>query len=486
LRVGDARNQALIDDLLALQAENAWVEFKHNNADPLMIGHRISAISNSARLYDKHFGYILWGVDDKTKEVVGTSFEPSKAEAKNQPLEFYLANHLQPSIPIKFIEVDRDEMRLVLLEIPAATTAPVEFDREARIRIGSATPRLSDHPERQQELWRKLQPYVWEKGVSAQFVDGDTVLAQIDYVSYFELTHQPLPDNRNGIFDKLMADRVIEKDVGGQWNISNLGAMLFAKQLDSFDQSIARKAVRFAAYEGSNRASTVTHRRDGVRGYANGFEGLITFISGLLPTNEHIGSAFRFETTIFPMIALRELIANALIHQDMTVTGAGPMIELFKDRIEITNPGVPLIEPERFIDSPPRSRNEALAAMMRRMKLCEEQGSGIDKVIAAVEMYQMPPPDFRIESGSTRVTLFAPRKFADMTPDERVRACYQHSVLKYVSGDRMRNSSLRERFGVESQNAAQVSNVIKHALERGVIRPADLNRPKSGYIPIWA
>jgi ATP-dependent DNA helicase RecG len=182
--VSDARNQALIDDLLALQVENAWVELKHNNSDPLMIGQRISAISNSARLSDKHFGYILWGVDDKTKEVVGTSFEPSKSEAKNEPLEFYLAKRLQPSIPIKFIELDRDEMRLVLLEIPAATTAPVEFDREARIRIGSATPRLSDHPERQQELWRKLQPYVWEKGVSALFVDGDTVLSQIDYVSY--------------------------------------------------------------------------------------------------------------------------------------------------------------------------------------------------------------------------------------------------------------------------------------------------------------
>jgi ATP-dependent DNA helicase RecG len=482
----DARNQALIDDLLALPSENGWVEFKHNNADPTMIGQRISALSNSARMCDQHFGYILWGVRDEDHEVVGTSFEPSATKVGNQPLEFYLAERLQPSIPFRFIDVDRDDFRLVLLEIPAATTAPIAYDRHARIRIGSATPLLADHPERQKALWIKLQPYVWEQGAASQFVDGDAVLSSLDYASYFELTDQPLPDNRVGIFDRLQADHLIERDVGSNWNITNLGAILFAKRLDSFDQRIARKAVRFVAYDGVNHAATVAYRQDGQRGYASGFSGLIEYISGILPKNEHIGAAFRSETPLFPAIALRELIANALIHQDMTITGAGPLIELFKDRIEITNPGIPLIKPERFIDSPPRSRNEALAALMRRMKLCEEQGTGIDKVITAVEMFQLPPPDFRVEDSATRVCLFAPRRFAEMSAEERVRACYQHAVLRYVSGDRMRNSSLRERFGVESQNAAQVSGVIKQALAQGIIRAADPEHPKAGYVPSWA
>lgn len=222
------------------------------------------------------------------------------------------------------------------------------------------------------------------------------------------------------------------------------------------------------------------------RDYATGFKGLIDFINGVLPINEHIGAAFRTEHPLFPEIAIRELIANALIHQDMTISGAGPLIELFTDRLEITNPGIPLIKPDRFIDSPPRSRNEALAALMRRMRICEEQGTGIDKVIAAVEVFQLPPPDFRVEKEAMRVSLFAPRRFADMTAEERVRACYQHAVLRYVSGDRMKNSTLRERFGVESQNAAQISVVIKQALDRGVIRAADSAHPKAGYVPSWA
>lgn len=482
----DARTLALIDDLRALPAETAWVEFKENNVDPHVMGVRISALSNAALLADQHCAYMVWGIRDGDHAVVGTTFEPSTAKQQQQPLELWLAQRLNPSVAFSFKAVDHPEGRLVLLEIPGATAIPVEFDHMAYIRIGSATPRLSDYPERLQSLWAKLRPYVWESGIAAQFLTGDDVLARIDYASYFELTGQPLPDNRRGIFERLAEDRLVLPDVGGHWNITNLGAVLFAKRLGDFEQRIARKAVRFVAYDGSSRADTVIHRQDGQKGYASGFKGLVDYIDSLLPSNEHIGKAFRTETALFPSIAIRELVANALIHQDMTISGAGPLIELFKDRLEITNPGKPLISPERFIDSPPRSRNESLAALMRRMRVCEEQGTGIDKVIAAVELYQLPPPDFRVEGDAVRVVLHAPRRFAHMTKEERVRACYQHAVLKFVSGDRMRNSTLRERLGIDAKNAAQVSQVIRAALEAKLIKPADPDRPHASYVPFWS
>ena len=477
---------ALIDDLRALPAETPWVEFKENKHDAEMIGKLISALSNSARLADQHFAYVIWGIRDIDHEPVGTSFEPSAAKHKDQPLEFWLSQHMQPAIATEFKSFEYRGHRLVLLAIPAAATSPVEFDRTAFVRIGSATPRLSDHQERQKLLWSKLQPYAWESGIAAQFQSSDEVLAKLDHTSYFELTDQPLPDNRDGIFDRLRADRVIEADVGGKWNITNLGAILFAKQLSDFSPPIARKGVRFVAYEGNNRATNVTHRRDAQKGYACGFAGLADYIDALLPSNEHIGKAFREEEPLYPSIAIRELIANALIHQDMTITGAGPMIEMFKDRLEITNPGEPLVSPDRFLDSPPRSRNEALASLMRRMRLCEEQGTGIDKVLASAELHQLPPPDFQNVDTAVRATLFAPRRFADMTQEERVRACYQHAALKYVSGERMTNSSLRERFGIAEHNASQASAVIRMAQDEGQIRPADPEHPRAGYVPHWA
>ena len=481
-----ARTHALVDDLRALPAEAAWVEFKENNADPQIIGKLISALSNAARLADQHFAYVVWGVRDGDHAVTGTSFEPSAAQHKNQPLEFWLSQCLQPAVAFCFKSMDHQGHRLVLLEIPAAATSPVEFERTAYVRIGSATPRLADHPERQKLLWAKLQPYAWETGVAAQFLTGDEVLARLDHASYFDLTDQPLPDNRAGIFDKLKADRLVEADVGGKWNITNLGAILFARNLNEFSPSIARKAVRFVSYEGSNRATTVTHRRDGQKGYANGFKGLADYIYTLLPSNEHIGRAFREQEPLYPTVAIRELVANGLIHQDMTITGAGPLIELFKDRLEVTNPGTPLVKPDRFLDSPPRSRNEALASLMRRMRLCEEQGTGIDKVLTSAELHQLPPPDFREEDASVRASLFAPRRFAEMTQDERVRACYQHAALKYVSGDRMTNASLRERFGIAEQNASQASAVIRLALDKQLIRAGDPKHPRAGYVPYWA
>lgn len=477
---------ALIDDLRALPAETTWVEFKDSNSDPEMIGGLISALSNAARLTDQHFAYVVWGVRDGDHVVVGTSFEPSSQKQKGQPLELWLTQRLQPRVAFSFKTIDYHGAKLVLLEIPAATTSPVEYDRTAYIRIGGATPRLADHPERQKLLWAKLQPYAWETGVAAQFLTGDEVLARLDYTSYFDLTGQPLPDNRGGIFEKLMADRLVEKDVGGHWNITNLGAILFAKRLGDFSPSIARKGIRFVAYDGPNRAAMVTHQQDGQKGYAYGFKGLIDYIDGLLPRNEHIGRAFREESPLYPSIAIRELVANALIHQDMTITGAGPQIELFRDRIEITNPGQPLMSPERFLDSPPRSRNDALASLMRRMRLCEERGSGIDKVFYEVELHHLPPPDFRTEGDAVRAILFAPRRFADMTPEERIRACYQHASLKYVSGQRMKNSTLCERFGIELQNAAQATTVIKQTLAARLIRPADPEHPRAGYVPFWA
>ena len=103
----------------------------------------------------------------------------------------------------------------------------------------------------------------------------------------------------------------------------------------------------------------------------------------------------REQRTAYPILAIREAVANALIHQDFSITGTGPVVEIFQNRIEITNPGTPLVEITRIIDNPPRSRNEKLAALMRRLRMCEELGTGWDKIVITCELKQLPAP--RIE-----------------------------------------------------------------------------------------
>ena len=191
---------------------------------------------------------------------------------------------------------------------------------------------------------------------------------------------------------------------------------------------------------------------------------------------------------MYPDLALRELIANALIHQDFTITGAGPMVEVFEDRIEVTNPGVPLGDIQRLLDQPPRSRNEAFAAFMRRIGLCEERGSGIDKVVLETELYQLPPPRWEVSGESSRAILFAHKELREMARDERIHACYLHASLRHVMCEVLTNTSVRKRFGIEEHNSAQASRIIGEAVAAGTIKPYDPNQGKKNarYLPFWA
>ncbi len=477
------RLQILIDHVLS-KPERNWIEFKSNNTDPERIGRYISALSNSAALDEEPFGYLVWGVEDETKKAVGTDFEPAKAKRGNQSLEFWLARHTEPTPHLEFHAIEKSGVRLVLLKIHAASTAPVRFEGKSFIRIGDATPSLSDHPDLEQRLWSVLQSYRWEEGVAAQYITAERVVEMLDYSSYFKLLKRPIPESRSDILSTLAADRLIEEDGTGYWNVLNLGAILFGEQLRDFGR-LERKAPRVIRYIGETRVETI-RERTGAFGYAKSFEAMVTVIDAQLPKRERIGRALREETSPFSELSIRELVANALIHQDMTISGTGPMIEIFDNRIEITNPGKPLVDPNRFIDYPPRSRNEAMAALMRRMNICEERGSGIDKVVYEAERSKLPPPDFIQLEGAMRVTLYGPRPFADMTPSERTRACYQHATLRFLQGERATNASLRERLDIETGNAAQVSRVFKQAHDGGYIKLADDAAPRSGYVPWWA
>jgi len=272
----------------------------------------------------------------------------------------------------------------------------------------------------------------------------------------------------------------------GKWNITNFGAILFAKKLQNFS-TLDRKAVRLIQYKGNSRIETV-RELEGAKGYAVGFERIIDYIKTLLPSNEKIGKAFRAEVPMYPELALRELVANAIIHQDFSIGGTGPMIELFSDRLEITNPGVPLVDTQRFLDSPPQSRNEAVASFMRRIGICEERGSGIDKVVFQTELYQLPAPIFEETDKHTRAVLFAYKSNKEMDNEDRIRASYLHCCLKYVNREPMNNASLRERLDIGDVNSATASRVIKMTVNAGLIRLYDTaaNRKAYRYVPYWA
>ncbi len=482
----EAYLHGLVRELCALPHETEWAEFKHNNSDPQTIGEYLSALSNAAALNGKASAYLVWGIEDTTHEIAGTAFSPREAKKGNEPLETWLLQGLTPKVDFRFYELTVHDRRVVLLEIGRAFRHPVRFRSMAYVRVGPVKKPLKEAPERERALWRILDVTPFEEHVAAEHVSSDKVLRLLDYPAYFDLLEQPLPADRDGILAAFVDDCLLRRCEAGGWDITNLGALLFAKNLGHFS-GLKRKAMRVVHYRGAGRMDALKEHEE-TRGYASGFEGLVAYINSQIPSNEVIGQAFRKTVPMFPEPAVRELVANALIHQDFFVGGAGPMVEIFDERMEITNPGEPLVDTLRFVDTPPKSRNDALASLMRRFRICEERGSGIDKVVASIEAFQLPAPIFEAPEGFTRTVLFAHRPLSEMDKEDRVRACYLHACLKHVTRGYLTNASLRERFGVEEKNKAAVSRYIREAVDAGKIRAYDKTAGKKmmKYVPHWA
>lgn len=475
----------IIERLLKLPKECEWAEFKMNLKTEDEIGKYISALSNGACLQNEPFGYLVFGINDATLQPEGTTFKPLLHKVGNEELEHWLLQRLSPRIEIAIFETIFHNKPLSVFQIQAAHSQPTCFSQHDYVRVGSITRSLKNFPEKEKKIWNKGPKQNFEKGIALQVESGADVVALLDSQCYFDLLKTPYPSNRNAVIERFVSEKFIKPTNNG-FVITNLGAVLFAKNIREFD-SVKRKAVRVIQYSGRDKLKTIKEH-EGKYGYAVGFEGMIKYINDLLPSNEVIGQALRDTVTMYPEIAIRELVANAIIHQDFEERGTGPVVEIFSDRIEITNPGLPLITPNRFIDEY-QSRNEDLAGMMRRFGICEERGSGFDKVVFNIELFQLPAYDVQIQEKHTKVILFAYQTFADMDKKDRIRACYQHACLKFVTNDIMTNQSLRQRFKIADENAAMVSRMIKDTFEAGLIKevdPENKSRKFVKYIPVWA
>jgi len=481
----ESKIHKIIDRILKLPKECEWVEFKLNFKTEEEIGTYISALSNGACLQNETHGYLVFGIDDATILPVGTTFRPNMYKVGKEELEHWLMQRTSPRIDFQIHEIIYQDKLLTIFQIQAAINQPTCFSHKDYIRVGSITRALKEFPEKERKIWSKKPRENFEKGIALEVEMISDIVKLLDTQCYFELMNIPYPSNREGVVDKMIQEKFVKLN-NGVYSITNLGAILLAKNLDDFEYLMYR-APRVIQYEGKNKLKTIKDQ-DGKLGYASGFDRLVKYIIALLPSNEVIGLALRETKLMYPELAIRELVANSLVHQDFGETGSGPLVEIFSDRIEISNPGKPLISPDRFIDEY-SSRNELLSSVMRRMGICEKKGSGMDKVVFNIELYQLPAYDIQLQERHTKVILYAYQKFSDMDKKDRIRACYQHACLKYITNDNMTNSSLRTRFEISDENAAMVSRIIKETYEAKLIKeedPESKSRKFVKYIPIWA
>ena len=433
-------------------------------------------------------GFLVYGVGNSgkpagiTQEEIQTTLNQLSnigRSALEPPIALDHAVEEYESIPVLFVFVAESAVKPVRLRGAGLDCA--------FIRCGGTT-----RPASRQEIGNMMlnsRVPRWEELRASSILTDAELIAKLNTDAILTMMGRPLPTTADEKLVWMKNEHFIEREPSGGGYVTNLGAIAAARHLPDF-RDLSRKAVRIVVYDGLNK-SKAKGEQEGVKGYAVGFAGILTFLSTVLPQSEIIERALRTKRTVYPVIALRELVANALIHQDFSVSGTGPMIEIFDDRIEISNPGglLPSKQLDRLIGTQPESRNESLARAFRRYQICEERGSGLLKAGIEIELYGLPPMDFSAGANFFKVILYSPRTFAQMSARERMEACYQHSVLKHYSDSAMTNRSLRERLKMPEKQRAMVSVLIQEAVTAGRIKPANpenKSRKFMEYVPFWA
>ena len=421
-------------------------------------------------------GVLLFGVADKPpRAVVGT---PAARDPVGMAEKLFGTLGFRVDVE----EVAHPDGRVVVFHIPSRPRGTA-YDLRGRylMRSGEALVPMSE--DRLRRIFEEGKPD-WLEEASRAGLDGQQVVELLDTQTFFELLKLPYPTSQPGVLERLIQERLVTKDADS-YSISRLAALLLARRFEDFPD-VARKAARVVVYAGTSKLKTKLDQT-GSRGYAVSFQSLLRFVMAQLPQNEVIEGALRKEVKLLPEAAIRELLANALVHQDFQIGGSSVMVEVFEDRVEISNPGEPIVPVERFIDGY-ESRNEHMADLMRRFGICEEKSSGIDRVVQAAEIFQLPAPEFRVDLKRTRVTIFGPQPFEEMQRGDRVRACFQHCALKWVMRERMTNQSLRERFQLPEEKAPTISQVIAASVESGLVKldqSVGASKKFARYLPFW-
>ena len=367
----------IVLDFCSLSDEQEWFEFKENWFQPETLGEYISALSNAAAFHHKKYAFFIWGVNDKTHEIIGTIFN-QYTHYNDEPYQNFLARNLSPSIDFSFEEVEIEGKRVVVLVIPAAVEIPTSFKHNRYIRIGSSKCNLKDYPKREIKLFKILDKR--EETI-------ETVKAK-----YQDLTFQKL-------FGYYGSKGIV---LNQKTFIKNLGLKNDDGEFNLLAQLLSDNShfpLRVSIFEGKTKGSNLFS----VREFGNNcllytLDELLRYgdVLNIIQADETDRVVERKEVSLFDNKAFREAIINAILHNKW-VEGNEPMISVFSDRIEILSRGTlaPAQTIEGFYLGESIPVNEKLSEIFLQLHISEKSGRGVPKII---EMYGKEAFTFRENS----------------------------------------------------------------------------------------
>lgn len=471
--------KTLQDSLVPVPAELNELDWKSGlSCKTERLAQHISAFANQ-----KGGGVLVYGVNND-----GSCFSITKSETDRiiQLLGNIAKNNLAYSISIEHAVLTYKEYALLFIYIPEQNDKPVYLRGknvfDAYIRSAGQTVKMSHNQVK--AMIAESQGYTFEEKTAKKDLSSKEVLEALNYQKMYELLGKNTPTSTEAILNKLEEFGFCKKQDKMLWSVTNLGAILFANHASDYTE-LEKRTVIVRKYVGPNNRNLLFEQIGGL-GYAVGFENLIDFI--MKNTSSENIEVIREAIPTYPRVAIREFVANALVHQDFAVTGMPITIEIFSNRLVITNPGAPLNDVNRLIDLPPYSRNESLAQSLYLLGICERRGSGIDRAVEAIEKMFLPAAKISKGENFTRVFLYPKKDIKDMTKREKIDACYQHACLMYEDNHSINNQSVRERFKLEKNKSSIASRIIADTLEAGLIKIADesiTSKKFATYIPYY-
>jgi ATP-dependent DNA helicase RecG len=423
-----AELQAKLDELLRLPAETEWVEFKHNNDNPQEIGEYVSAIANGAALHGKRAGYIVWGIEDGTHAILGTSFRPKQAKKGNENLESWLLHQLTPRIDFTIHEFDRSGARVVLFVVQAANSTPVRFAGNAFIRVGSYKKKLKDFPEKERRLWQILSefPDDW----SAQVVAGAT-LADLDLEALafarrqYREKHAQQAKEADAWDDSAFLNKA-KVCVGGK--VTRTALLLLGKPESAHLLSPAQARISWVLRDEKKQEKDYQHFD---LPFLLAGDRVLGKIRNLTVRQLPSGTLFPHEVTQYDPWVMRETLHNCIAHQDYTLGGRINVVET-PDTLLFTNLGsfIPgTVEEMIRSDAPPEVyRNPFLAQAMVNLNMIDTIGSGIKRMFTRQRERSFPMPDYELED---------PRKVAVRLTGQVLDENYTRLLLSQTELDLM-------------------------------------------------
>ena len=351
--------EKIILDLCSYSDEQEWFEFKENWFNPEELGEYVSALSNAAAFHYQKYGFFIWGINDKTHDIVGTSFNPY-CDFNKEPYQNYLARNLYPSINFEFKEVEINQLKVVVLVIPAAEEIPTSFKDKRYIRIGSSKSNIRKYPKREIQLFKILNGHI------------ETITTQ--KAEYQNLTF-------NKLFGYYGSRGIVLKEETFEKNLNLRNSDGDYNTLAQLLSDNSHKPLRVSIFDGDTKASNLISVREfGNTCLLYSLDNLLQYgdVLNLIQSDETNRVVERTEVALFDSNAFREAVVNAVLHNNW-VSGNEPMISVFHNRIEILSRGsiAPAQTIEGFFQGQSVPVNEKLSEIFLQLHISEKSGRGV-------------------------------------------------------------------------------------------------------------